>query len=124
MNDWTLGTFLFWLLLAILVPGIVIHVLLGRKGGHHGFDKDGPSAEGVRRLPLEMTRRRLGWQLRGSAAALAAIALAAALYPLACLVGLPINVLGIPDDRLLWWLAAVVVLAITLGPALLRKRRE
>ena len=124
MKDWTLGTFLFWLLVAIVVPGIVIHFALGRRGGHRLFDKDGMSADEVRRLPLDMTKRRIGWQLRGSAAALAALALVAALYPLACLLGLPVNLFGIANDKLLWWLAGVVVLAITLGPALLRKWRE
>lgn len=121
MNDWTLGSFLFWFALAILVPGVIIHFTLGRKGGHHFFDKDHLTNEQVRNLPFEMVRKRTIWNLKGSAATIIGLAVAMTLYPLGCLIGLPINVFGIPDEKLILFIAGVAVLLITLGPAIHRK---
>ncbi|MGE0079658.1 MAG: hypothetical protein AB7U81_00005 [Thiohalomonadaceae bacterium] len=123
MNDWTLGSFLFWLAVVIFVPAILVHFTLGRKGGHRLFERDNLSREEIRKLPFTMARRKVAWNLRGSAAAVVGLAIAMALYPLGCLIGLPINVFGISDETLIYYLAGVVVLAITLGPAVYRKWR-
>ena len=121
MSNWTLGSFLFWLVVAILVPAIIIHFTLGRKGGHHLFDKDNLSKDEIKNLPFDMLRKRTIWNLKGSAAAIVGLAVALALYPLGCLIGLPINIFGISDEKLIYFAAGVVVLLITLGPALYRK---
>ena len=49
--------------------------------------------------------------------------MALVLYPLGCLIGLPINVFGISEQKLTFYIAGVVVLLITLGPAVYRKWR-
>lgn len=121
MNDWTSGSFLFWLVVAILVPAISVRFLLGRNGGHRFFENDGLSKEEIRKLPLEMMKRRLVSNLHGSAATMVGLLVALALYPIGCLIGLPINVLGISDEKLILYTAGMVVLLITLGPALYRK---
>ena len=123
MKSWTLGSFLFWFALAILVPGIIIHFTLGRKGGHHLFDDEMRSADEIRKLPFEMVRKRTVWNRQGSAAAIMGLAAVLVLYPLACLMGLPINVFGISDQKLTYYIAGVVVLLITLGPAVYKKWR-
>ena len=123
MNDWTLGSFLFWLAVAIFVPAIIVHFTLGRKGGHRLFDKDKLSKDEIRSLPFDMLRKRTIWNLKGSAAAIVGLAVALALYPLGCLIGLPINIFGISDEKLIIYAAGAVVLTITLGPALYRKWR-
>ena len=121
MNDWTLGSFLFWLVVAILVPAIIVHFTIGRKGGHHLFDKDGLSKDEIRNLPLDMLKKRTVWNLKGSAAAIVGLAVALVLYPLGCLIGLPINIFGISDEKLIFYVAGAIVIIITLGPALYRK---
>jgi len=123
MNDWTLGSFLFWLAVAIFVPAIIIHFALGRKGGHRLFDKDKLSKDEIRSLPFDMLRKRTIWKMKGSAAAIVGLAVALVLYPLGCLIGLPINIFGISDEKLVFYAAGAVVLMITLGPALYRKWR-
>lgn len=124
MNDWSLGSVLFWLLVAILVPGIIVHFTLGRNGGHHLFDKDGLSEDEVRNLPMDMLEKRTLWNLKGAAAAIIGLVFVMVLYPLGCLIGLPINVFGISDEKLIFYAAGVIVLLITLGPTLYRKWRE
>ncbi|TXT26844.1 MAG: hypothetical protein FD134_371 [Gallionellaceae bacterium] len=124
MNDWTPVSILFWLAVAIVVPGIVVHFTLGRKGGHHLFDKDNLSPDQIRNLPFEMVRKRTIWNLKGSAATMVGLALAMALYPFGCLIGLPINVFGISDQKLVYYATGSVVLALTLGPAIYRKFYE
>ena len=124
MNDWTLGSFLFWLAVAIFVPAIIIHLTLGQKGGHRLFDKDNLSKDEIRNLPFDMLRKRTIWDLKGSAAAIVGLAVALALYPFGCLIGLPINIFGISDEKLIIYAAGAVVLLITLGPALYRKWRD
>lgn len=121
MNNWTFGSFLFWLVVAILVPAIIIHFTLGRKGGHHLFDQDNPSSDEIRELPFDMLKKKMIWNLKGSAAAIVGLALALALYPLGCLIGLPINIFGLSDEKLIYYAAGAIVLLITLGPALYRK---
>lgn len=121
MNDWTLGSLLFWLAVAIFVPAIIVHLTLGRKGGHRLFDKDKLSKDEIRNLAFDMLRKRTIWNLKGSAAALVGLAFALALYPLGCLIGLPINIFGISDEKLIIYAAGAIVLLITLGPALYRK---
>ncbi len=124
MNNWTFGSFLFWLVVAILVPAVVVHFALGRKGGHRLFDKDGLSADEVRKLPLEMLKKRTTWNLKGSAAAIVGLVIALALYAVGCLVGLPINILGISDEKLIFYTAGAIVLLVTLGPAVYRKLHQ
>lgn len=124
MNDWTLGSFLFWLAVAIFVPAIMVHFTLGRKGGHRLFDKASLSKDEIRNLPFDMLRKRTIWNLKGSAAAIVGLAVALALYPLGCLIGLPINLFGISDEKLIIYAAGAIVLIITLGPALYRKWRD
>ena len=124
MNDWTLGSFLFWLAVAIFVPAIIIHFTLGRKGGHRLFDKDKLSKEEIRNLPFDMLQKRTIWNLKGSAAAIVGLAVALSLYSLGCLIGLPINIFGISDEKLIFYAVGAVVLLITLGPALYRKWRD
>jgi hypothetical protein len=124
MNNWTLGSFLFWLAVAILVPAVVVHFALGRKGGHRLFDKDNLSADEVRKLPLEMLKRRTIWNLKGSAAVIVGLVIALALYPVGCLVGLPINIFGLSDEKLIFYTAGAIVLLVTLGPTLYRKLRQ
>ncbi len=121
MNTWSLGGVLFWLAVAIFVPAVLVHFTLGRKGGHHLYDKDGLSAEETRNLPFEMLRRWTLWQLKGSAATLVGLLVAVVLYPLGCLLGLPINLFGISEQKLTVYIIGVVVLGLTLGPALYRK---
>jgi hypothetical protein len=123
MKSWTLGSFLFWFALAILVPGIIVHFTLGRKGGHHLFDDDKLSADEIKNLPFEMARKRTVWNLQGAGAAMIGLAVVLVLYPLGCLIGLPINVFGISEQKLTFYIAAVVVLLITLGPAVYKKWR-
>lgn len=123
MKSWTLGSFLFWFALAILVPGIIVHFTLGRKGGHHLFDDDKLSADEIKNLPFEMARKRTVWNLQGAGATIIGLAVALVLYPLGCLIGLPINVFGISEQKLIFYIAGVVVLLITLGPAVYRKWR-
>lgn len=123
LNNWTLGSFLFWLAAAIIVPAIIIHFTLGRKGGHRLFDKDNLSKDEIRNLPFDMLRKRTIWNLKESAAAIVGLAVALALYPLGCLIGLPINIFGISDEKLIFYAVGAVVLTITLGPALYRKWR-
>jgi len=123
MNDWTLGSFLFWLAVAIFVPAIIVHFTLGRKGGHHLFDKDNLSKDEIRNLPFDMLRKRTIWNLKGSVAAIVGLLVVMALYPLGCLMGLPINVFGISDEKLILYAVGVIVLMITLGPTLYRKWR-
>lgn len=124
MNDWTLGSFLFWLAVAIFVPAIGIHFTLGRKGGHRLFDKDNLSKDEIRNLPFDMLRKKAIWNLKGSAAAIVGLAVVLALYPFGCLIGLPINIFGISDEKLIFYAVGAVVLMITLGPALYRKLRD
>jgi hypothetical protein len=124
MNDWTVGSVLFWLMVAILVPALIVHFTLGRKGGHRLFENDGLSKDEIRNLPLEIVRKRTLWNLKGSAAAFVAVAFVLALYPLGCLIGLPINVFAISDEKLVIYTAGILVLAFTLGPAIYRKWRD
>ena len=121
MNNWTLGSFLFWLVVTIFVPAFIVYFTLGRKGGHHLFDKDNLSKDEIRGLPFDMLRKRTIWNLKGSAAAMTGLAVALALYPFGCLVGLPINIFGISDEKLIYYAAGAAVLIITLCPALYRK---
>lgn len=121
MNNWTPGSLLFWFAVAIVVPGIIVHFTLGRKGGHHLFDKDNLSADQIKNLPFDMVRKRTIWNLKGSAATIIGLAVGMLLYPIACLVGLPINVFGISDQKLILYAAGAVVLVITLGPAVYRR---
>lgn len=123
MNDWALGSFLFWLAVAIFVPAIIVHFTLGRKGGHHLFDKDKLSKDEIRNLPFDMLRKRTIWNLKESAAAIVGLAVALALYPLGCLIGLPIDIFGVSGEKLIIYAAGAIVLTITLGPALYRKWR-
>lgn len=123
MNDWTLGSFLFWLVVAIFVPAIIVHFTLGRKGGHHLFDKENLSKAEIRNLPFDMLQKKTIWNLKGSAAAIVGLLVVMALYPLGCLMGLPINIFGISDEKLILYTVGVFVLLITLGPALYRKWR-
>lgn len=122
MNDWSLGGLLAWFAAAIFVPALLVKLTLGRKGGHRLFDDD-PSVKDVRALPLEMTRRRTVWKLKGSAAMLAGLGMALVLYPVACLLGLPINAFGWPREKLIYYTIGVIVLVATLGPAVYRKIR-
>jgi hypothetical protein len=124
MNNWTLGSFLFWLVVAIFVPAIIVHFTLGQKGGHRLFDNDNLSKDEIRNLPFDMLRKRTIWNLKGSAAAIVGLAVALALYPFGCLIGLPINIFGISDEKLIIYAAGAVVLLITLGPALYCKWRD
>jgi hypothetical protein len=121
MNNWSPGSVLFWLATAIFVPALLVHFTLGRKGGHHLFDKDGLSPEETRKLPLEILRRRIARQVKGSTAVLAGLLVVVVLYPLGCRFGLPINVFGISEQKLNMYIIGVVVLGLTLGPALFRK---
>lgn len=123
MQKMTLGSFLFWLAVVIIVPALVIHFTLGRKGGHRMLEKRGMTRDEVRDLPLHMLKKRTEWNLRGSAAAMIGLFGAAALYPLACYVGLPLNVFGIAEEKLPVYTAGGIVLLIVLGPALLRRLR-
>ena len=81
MNHWTPGSFFLALAAVILLPALVIHFTLGRKGGHHLFG-DLPR-EKARDLPFAMLRFNLRNDLRGSLATLAGLGLALAAYPLA-----------------------------------------
>lgn len=121
MNAWTLESFLFWLAVVIIVPAIIVHFTLGRKGGHHIFNKDNLSREELRNLPFDMLKKKTTRNLKGSAAAIIGLVVALALYPLGCLTGLPINIFGISDEKLVFYAAGAIILIITLGPAIYRK---
>lgn len=56
MSEWTQGS-LFWFAVAIIVPGVMVHFALGRKGGHHLFDLDNLSVGQIRNLPFEMAKK-------------------------------------------------------------------
>jgi hypothetical protein len=124
MNNWSPGSVVFWFALAIFVPALLVHFTLGRKGGHHLFDKDGLTPEETRKLPLDILHRRIGRQVQGSKAVLAGLLVVVVLYPLGCRLGLPINVFGIPEQKLNIYIIGLVVLGLTLGPALYRKWHE
>ncbi len=124
MDNLTPGSLLFWFSIAIIVPGIIVHFTLGRKGGHHLFDKDNLNENELRQLPYEMVRKRTVWKLKGSAATLGGLGVVMILYPLACLLGLPVNLFGLSREKLAYIIIGIVVLAITLGPALYRKWRD
>lgn len=124
MSDWTLGSILFWLAVVILVPAIIVHFTLGRKGGHHLFDKGNLSKDEIRNMPFDMLQKRTIWNLKGSAATIVGLAVVLALYPLGCLIGLPINIFGISHEKLIFYAAGAIVLIITLGPAIYRKWRD
>jgi len=80
VTHWTLGEFLFWLVLAIFVPATIIHFTLGRNGGHRLFEKDGLTPEEIRDLPCQMLRRKLAWQGRSAFGVLVGLAVALMLY--------------------------------------------
>lgn len=124
MHDWTLGSFLFWLLIAIAVPALLVHFTLGRNGGHHLFAKDRLTSEATRKLPLTMLKNTTRWRLKGSAATLLGLMVALVLYPLGCMIGLPINVFGIPDETFVYLVALGVAVLVMLGPVLYRKWRD
>ncbi len=71
-----------------------------------------------------MLKKRTIWNLKGSAAAIVGLVIALALYPVGCLVGLPINIFGISDEKLIFYTAGAIVLLVTLGPTLYRKLRQ
>ncbi|WP_374690756.1 hypothetical protein [Accumulibacter sp.] len=120
MNHWTPGSFFLALAAAILLPALIIHFTLGRKGGHQLFG-DLPR-EKVRDLPFAMLRFRLRNDLRGSVATLAGIGFALAVYPLACRWGLPINFLGLSERQLVFALVLGGGLLCIAVVALLRRR--
>lgn len=117
MTHWTLGEFLFWLLIAILVPALIVHFTLGRNGGHHLFDKDGLSPKEIRDLPFKMFRRREERKFKSSLALLIGLVAAMVVYPLGCIVGIPINVFGISDQTLFYMIAGGVAVAILFATA-------
>jgi itaconate CoA-transferase len=121
MNHWTPGSFFLALAAVILLPALVIHYTLGRKGGHHLFG-DLPR-EKARDLPFAMLRFNLRNDLRGSLATLAGLGLALAAYPLACRLGLPINFLGLSEKQLFFapFLGGGLLVLVVLS--LLRRRR-
>lgn len=122
MDNWTPGSFLLALTLAILVPALVVHFTLGRKGGHHLF-KDVPQ-EKIRDLPFEMMRFKIRNNLRGSLATLAGLGAALALYPLACKLGFPLNVFGLSDQQFTFAVILGVGLLIIVGLAIAGKQRN
>lgn len=124
MNDWTLESFLFWLAVAIFVPAIIVHFTLGQNGGHRLYDNKNLSKDEIRSLPFDMLRRRTIREMKGSATIIAGLAVALALYPLGCLLGLPINLFGIPDEKLIFYIAGAVALLIIFGPSVYRKWRD
>ncbi|HRD91082.1 MAG TPA: hypothetical protein PK752_22920 [Accumulibacter sp.] len=121
MNHWTPGSFFLALAAVILLPALVIHFTLGRKGGHHLFG-DLPR-EKARDLPFAMLRFNLRNDLRGSLATLAGLGLALAAYPLASRWGLPINFLGLSEKQLFFALILGGGLLVLVVLALLRRRR-
>lgn len=124
MNDWTLESFLFWLAVAIFLPAIIIHFTLGQNGGHHLYDNKNLSKDEIRSLPFDMLRKRAIWEIKGSAAIIVGLVVALALYPLGCLVGLPINIFGISDEKLIFYVAGAVALLIIFGTPAYRKWRD
>ena len=107
---------LFWFLIAIFLPGIIVHLLRRRFGPHHWLDRDGLTKEQIRKLPLDMVHKRTKWGLKGSVAAFAGLLIAVGI-----LVGLQVDMFGVSGKKLLLFLAGVIVLLITLGPALVRR---
>lgn len=124
MNNWTPGSFFLWLAAASFVPAVIVHFTVGRKGGHHFYDRDNLSGAEIKKLPLDMMKKRTIWQLKGSVAVIAGLSIVLVLYPLSCLIGLPINMLGIPDEKLIIYATGAIVLLVTLVPALYRKWRD
>jgi predicted tellurium resistance membrane protein TerC len=112
MSDWTLGSFLFWLTAAIFVPAVIIHFALGRKGGHHLYDKF--SETEIKNLPFDMLKKRMAWELKGSSSVIFGLVLAFALYSLG-------GLFGISGEKLIVYTAAAIALLIIFGSAFYRK---
>jgi hypothetical protein len=80
MEDWSAGQVIVALILAVLVPGIVIHFTLGRNGGHHMFDDMSP--EERRNMPIEMAKRTIKNRLIGGFGVLVGLAVAVGILDL------------------------------------------
>lgn len=106
----TTGETLLALIAAVLVPGIIVHFTLGRNGGHDLLK--GIPKRDIRGLPLKVSTDQIKRNLRGSLATLIGLGVAALLYPMGCMLGLPINVFGIPDDKFVLLFALGVALVI------------
>lgn len=111
MENITLGSFLLLLTIVIFIPAIIVHFTLGRNGGHHLYDKLGLSQRQIRDLPIHMLKKRLLWNTNGSLYTFIGLLIAMIIYPLGCLVGLPVNKLGLPDTVLI---SSIVVSTIFL----------
>lgn len=95
MDAWSPLQVILALLAAIFIPGVLIHFTLGRKGGHHLFEKS-LSQEEVRGLPVSMLSFRLRNNLIGSLAVL--IGGAGVIFILNTICG----ALGIETSRDFW----------------------
>jgi hypothetical protein len=120
MPHWTLVSFLAALLLAIFVPALIIHLTIGRKGGH-SFFKSVPKEE-MKSLPFKMLNSRIRNQLVGSSATLIGLAIALTLYPLACIIGMPLHKFGLSDNQFVFAVTLGIVLLVRIGFAIYRNR--
>ena len=121
MNDMTPGSVLLALVLAVLIPALIIHFTLGRNGGHHLF-KNMPKDK-VKELPLAMMRSRIRNNLRGSFAMFVGLGVALSLYPLACKLGLPLNVFGLTDEQFVFSVTLGIGMLVIAGFTVLGRRR-
>jgi predicted RND superfamily exporter protein len=80
MTHWTPGMFLGALVAVIFIPALVLYFTVGRKGGHHLYDKDNLSPEEIRELPFRVSRKLFFLDIKGTLAALIALAIAGGLY--------------------------------------------
>jgi hypothetical protein len=118
MNDFTPASFLFWIAVAVLVPALVVHFTLGRKGGHHLWDGNRLSPDEIRNLPFDMARKRTARSLKSSATAVIGLLLALALYRMLR------GVVDVPQGKFLLCVGGAIVLVLVLGPVLHRKFQE
>jgi hypothetical protein len=88
------------LVLAVLIPGIIVHFTLGRKGGHHLFEKDLTKGE-IRDLPFSMLTFRTRNNLIGSLVVLLGTATVIYISKIVC------NAFGVTSEKDFWIIAGL-----------------
>lgn len=105
------------LVLAVLIPGIIVHFTLGRKGGHHMFEND-LSKDEIKNLPISMLAFRTRNNLIGSLVVLLGTATVMYISKIVC------NAFGITSDKDFWIIAGLFSLGylVLLSLVLLKRK--